>query len=54
MYLLFALSVAVPIMAIDGVVGEKVQLPCDIRPVDDDEVRMVLWYKEGRGEPFYR
>ncbi|XP_067207979.1 neural cell adhesion molecule 2-like isoform X2 [Linepithema humile] len=43
----------IPIVAIDGVVGEKVQLPCDIRPAENDEVRMVFWYKEGRGEPFY-
>jgi hypothetical protein len=48
-------SVAVPIVAINGVVGNKVELPCDIRSADDDdEVSMVLWYKEGAGEPIYR
>lgn len=46
--------VAVPIIAIDGVVGNKVQLPCDIRSADNDEVNMVLWYKEGGNEPIYR
>lgn len=45
--------VAVPIVAIDGVVGKKVQLPCDISS-DNDEVNMVLWYKEGGNEPIYR
>ncbi|KAH0949279.1 hypothetical protein HN011_003074 [Eciton burchellii] len=44
----------VPIVAINGVVGNKVELPCDIRSADDDdEVSMVLWYKEGAGEPIY-
>jgi len=52
---LFVLSsVAVPIVAINGVVDNKVELPCDIRSADDDEVSMVLWYKEGTGEPIYR
>lgn len=46
--------VAVPIVAVDGVVGNKVQLPCDISFPDNDEVSMVLWYKEGGGEPIYR
>ncbi|XP_029174221.1 hemicentin-2-like [Nylanderia fulva] len=42
----------IPIVAIDGVVGKKVQLPCDIRS-DNDEVNMVLWYKGGGNEPIY-
>jgi len=46
--------VAVPIVAIEGVIGKKVQLPCDIRSTDNDEISMVLWYKEGRDEPIYR
>lgn len=45
--------VAVPIVAINGVVGNMVQLPCDISS-DNDEVNMVLWYKEGGSEPIYR
>lgn len=45
--------VAVPIVSINGVVGNKVQLPCDISS-DNDEVNMVLWYKEGGSEPIYR
>ncbi|XP_029661116.1 hemicentin-1-like [Formica exsecta] len=42
----------IPIVAINGVVGNKVQLPCDISS-DNDEVNMVLWYKEGGSEPIY-
>ncbi|XP_024892513.1 hemicentin-2-like isoform X1 [Temnothorax curvispinosus] len=42
----------IPIIAIDGVIGNKVQLPCDIRS-NNDEINMVLWYKEGRSEPIY-
>lgn len=41
-------------ITISGVVGNKVHLPCDIRSNDNDEVSMVLWYKEGAGEPIYR
>ncbi|XP_014475211.1 PREDICTED: hemicentin-2-like [Dinoponera quadriceps] len=43
----------IPIVTIDGVVGNKAQLPCDIRSADNDEVSMVLWYKEGTNEPIY-
>ncbi|KYM77198.1 Hemicentin-2 [Atta colombica] len=43
----------IPIVAIDGVIGNKVQLPCDIRSINNDEISMVLWYKEGRDEPIY-
>ncbi|XP_070169950.1 neural cell adhesion molecule 1 [Polyergus mexicanus] len=42
----------IPIVAVNGVVGNKVQLPCDISS-DNDEVNMVLWYKEGGSEPIY-
>lgn len=52
-YIYISSFVAVPIVAINGVVGNKVQLPCDISS-DNDEVNMVLWYKEGGSEPIYR
>lgn len=45
--------ITVPIVTIEGVVGNKVQLPCDIRSAEND-VSMVLWYKEGGNEPIYR
>lgn len=41
-------------VTVSGVVGNKVQLPCDIRSAENDNVSMVLWYKEGEGEPIYR
>ncbi|XP_076164768.1 neural cell adhesion molecule 2 [Ptiloglossa arizonensis] len=44
----------IPIIAVSGVVDKKVQLPCDIRSADNDKLSMVLWYKEGGGEPIYR
>ncbi|XP_043258018.1 hemicentin-1-like [Colletes gigas] len=43
----------IPIISISGVVGKKVKLPCDIQTADNDEVSMVLWYKEGGGQPIY-
>ncbi|XP_029055786.1 neural cell adhesion molecule 2 isoform X1 [Osmia lignaria lignaria] len=43
----------IPMVTVSGVVGKKVQLPCDIRSAENDNVSMVLWYKEGEGEPIY-
>ncbi|XP_053984957.1 synaptogenesis protein syg-2-like isoform X2 [Hylaeus volcanicus] len=43
----------IPIVSVSGVVDMKVQLPCDINSPYNDEVSMVLWYKEGSGEPIY-
>ncbi|KAG5882968.1 hypothetical protein JTB14_037321 [Gonioctena quinquepunctata] len=40
--------------SIEGVLGRKQSLPCDIRPKGkDDAVAMVLWFKETIGEPLY-
>lgn len=40
---------------VQGVLGKKKGLPCDITPRDrDDAVAMVLWFKETIGEPLYR
>jgi hypothetical protein len=37
------------------VLGKQAMLPCDITPLErDDAVYMVLWFKEGDGEPLYR
>ncbi|OAD53111.1 hypothetical protein WN48_10786 [Eufriesea mexicana] len=44
---------SLPMTTIKGVEGNKVHLPCDIHSADDDNVSMVLWYKEGAGEPIY-
>ncbi|XP_026318067.1 hemicentin-1 [Hyposmocoma kahamanoa] len=45
----------VPISDVQGVLGKKASLPCDIQPLhSDDAVVMVLWFKtEGDGEPLY-
>lgn len=38
-----------------GVLGRKKGLPCDITPKEKkDAVAMVLWFKDGIGEPLYR
>jgi len=51
----FTVSVAVPIVDVQGVLGKKTMMPCDITPLDrDDAVYMVLWFKEADGEPLYR
>ena len=39
----------------DAVVGGNAELPCDIQPSDpNDEVYLVLWYKDLAGKPLYR
>jgi hypothetical protein len=49
------LFVSVPIVDVQGVLGKKTMMPCDITPRDrDDAVYMVLWFKEADGEPLYR
>jgi hypothetical protein len=47
--------VSVPTINVQGVLGKKGHLPCDIEPPDKtDSVYMVLWFKEADGEPLYR
>ncbi|XP_070493801.1 neural cell adhesion molecule 2 [Chironomus tepperi] len=44
----------IPITSVAGVLGKQAMLPCDITPLErDDAVYMVLWFKEGDGEPLY-
>lgn len=51
---LLSLSI-VPTSDVQGVLGKKAALPCDIQPLhSDDAVSMVLWFKETDGEPLYR
>ncbi|VEN60233.1 unnamed protein product, partial [Callosobruchus maculatus] len=46
---------SVPTVEVQGVLGKKGDLPCDITPRDrEDAVAMVLWFKETVGEPLYR
>lgn len=51
----FLFFYAVPVTSVQGVLAKQAMLPCDITPLDrDDAVYMVLWFKEGDGEPLYR
>ena len=46
---------SVPIKSVDAVVNGNAELPCDIQPADpNDEVYLVLWYKDLAGKPLYR
>ncbi|KAI4504248.1 hypothetical protein M0802_000719 [Mischocyttarus mexicanus] len=42
-----------PITAIEGVLGNKAQLPCDIHSPNNDAINMVLWFKEDGSNPIY-
>lgn len=46
--------VAVPIVSVAGVAGNKVNLPCDIRAAKNDRVIMVLWFRNDESKPIYR
>uniref|UniRef100_T1GPT9 Ig-like domain-containing protein n=1 Tax=Megaselia scalaris TaxID=36166 RepID=T1GPT9_MEGSC len=44
----------VPIISVEGVLKRQASLPCDITPLEhEDVVAMVLWFKENDGEPLY-
>lgn len=45
----------VPVTSVQGVLAKQAQLACDITPMErDDVVFMVLWFRDGHGEPLYR
>lgn len=42
-------------MHVEGVLGHRVEMPCDITPKRrDDPVYMVLFFRESGGKPLYR
>jgi hypothetical protein len=53
---------SVPVVEVQAVIKETANLPCDISiPIDsnssrhpDDDVILVLWYREDLGRPIYR
>ncbi|XP_030370530.1 protein turtle homolog A [Scaptodrosophila lebanonensis] len=52
--LIHELDRPVPLTSVQGVLGRQAMLPCDITPLErDDAVYMVLWFREGDGEPIY-
>lgn len=51
--------VAVPVYEVSGISGESVRLPCNISIAEglhheEDNVVLVLWYREDLGTPIYR
>ncbi|XP_076325596.1 neural cell adhesion molecule 2-like isoform X2 [Tachypleus tridentatus] len=43
-----------PLVSLQGVLGRNVNLPCNITPPGvDDDVTLVLWYRDGFSTPFY-
>lgn len=56
---MFFLCCLVPVYYEQGVVGDRVHLPCDISIAEgphqaEDSVVLVLWYREDLGTPIYR
>ncbi|XP_059469957.1 neuroglian isoform X3 [Neocloeon triangulifer] len=44
----------IPSTSVEGVLGRRGTLPCNIEPSErSDSVYMVLWFKEADGEPLY-
>lgn len=53
--LIHELDRPVPLTSVQGVLSRQAMLPCDITPLErDDAVYMVLWFREGDGEPIYK
>jgi len=47
--------VTVPVENVDGVLGQRGRLPCDVGPPSrDDKLHMVLWFRDRDSEPIYR
>lgn len=43
------------VLLVQGVLLKQAVLPCDITSTQpNDAVLMILWFKEGDGDPFYR
>lgn len=54
-YFCIIVHLPVPTTSVQGVLAKQAQLPCDVAPMDrNDVVFMVLWFREGDGEPLYR
>lgn len=46
---------AVPVVAMEALIGETVYLPCNVSTHDvNDDVVLVLWYRADKGTPIYR
>lgn len=44
----------VPVEHVEGVLGHRVELPCDIAANRrEDTVYMVMWFRESGGKPLY-
>lgn len=43
-----------PARTVVGVVGYPGEMECDVEPLKpDDQLQLVLWYKEGHASPIY-
>lgn len=48
-------SISVPSFSIEALVGETVYLPCNISTQEiNDDIELILWYREDKGTPIYR
>lgn len=51
---LFLLLLAVPAQ-MEALIGETVYLPCNISTQEiNDDIVLILWYREDKGTPIYR
>lgn len=50
----FCFFLAPPVSHVIGVEGYPVEMECDVQPTKrDDQLLLVLWYKEGHNSPIY-
>lgn len=51
----FLSSISVPSYSIEALVGETVYLPCNVSTQEiNDDIELILWYREDKGTPIYR
>jgi hypothetical protein len=47
--------ISVPLYSIEALIGETVYLPCNISTQEiNDDIELILWYREDKGTPIYR
>jgi hypothetical protein len=50
-----SISISVPLFSIEALIGETVYLPCNISTQEiNDDIELILWYREDKGTPIYR
>lgn len=54
-FIFFIPFITVPLFSMEALIGETVYLPCNISTQEiNDDIVLILWYREDKGTPIYR